>query len=112
MKILSICSYGKVRSSVCQKIVGGEILPGGINQASHETIRQYCEQSDIILVMTEIHYWFFKKFFPQFLPKIRTLGIPDLYGGDCDSIILDRLLRESLTRNHIPFLSQNDKSII
>lgn len=111
MRILSVCSYGNVRSCACQKLVGGEILPGGINQARSETVRQWSEWADVILVMTEIHYGFFKQLFPEFLPKIRTLGISDQYGNFLTSPILDQKLRDALKRNQIPILFNDHKNI-
>lgn len=106
MKFLSVCSYGQVRSVVCQKIIGGKLLPGGISDSSEQKLKKLSQWADKIIVMTEIHYWYYKKFFPEFLSKIITLGINDIYGGFVESEILRKLIIKALERYQIPIRNQ------
>ncbi len=80
MNVLFVCSYGEIRSVTARKMFGGKIIEKGLSDASPKTIRRMSEWADVIYVMTPIHTWTYKKFYPEYLDKIIELGIEDYYG--------------------------------
>lgn len=90
-KKLFICSYGQCRSPAAVSLFGGKFLEKGLGGASPKTIRRICNWADIIYVFEPTHVWRFKRDYPEYLDKLISLDIGDIYPNSEDPVLLEIL---------------------
>ena len=83
MKLLFVCSYGQVRS-VCGAYLFADYHDtkylGLSSRYTEEYIEEYSEWADKIIVMEDIHLWYYCEYYPRFLSKVECVYIVDSYG--------------------------------
>lgn len=88
MNKLFICSFGEIRSPTAVNLFGGEYLEKGLNGASPKTIRRLCKKADIIFIFEAFHRWFILREYPEFLNKVVSLYVEDIYPKKNDSNLI------------------------
>ena len=83
-KILFICSFGEIRSPAAANYFGGEYLVKGISGSSSKLIRRMCEKADKIYVFEAFHIWFLEREYPEFMHKVSSLNVEDIYPNRYD----------------------------
>lgn len=108
MKLLFVCSYGQIRS-VCGSYLfcnQYDVKYLGIsNRYTDQYFEEYSEWADYIIVMEDIHIWYYNKFYPQFNSKLANIKVKDKY-SDANNLYLKREIYYRVS----DFLLKVDKS--
>lgn len=99
MNLLFVCSYGQVRS-VCGAYLFAKyhntLYLGLSNRYTEKFIEEYSEWADKIIVFEDIHLWFYKKYYPQHLPKVECLYILDSFGDPNNPKLKEEIYKKTI----------------